>query len=61
MMNRVGTVVGAMVFALGSHAAAQSCVPGWNIFYTNTNCVTYARSQVTLPATALSASTTPTK
>ena len=40
MMNRVGTVVGAMVFALGSHAAAQSCVPGWNISYTNTNCVT---------------------
>jgi hypothetical protein len=32
MMNRVGIVVAAAIFALGPYLEAQSCVPSWNIF-----------------------------
>jgi hypothetical protein len=38
-MNRVGIVVAAAVFALGPYLDAQSCVPSWNIFNTNLDCL----------------------
>jgi hypothetical protein len=40
MMNRVGIVVAAAIFALGPYLEAQSCVPSWNIFNTNLDCLT---------------------
>jgi len=39
MINRIGIVVAAAIFAPGPCLEAQSCVPSWNIFNMNTSCL----------------------